>query len=98
MTKKVTLLTFITLIVAFTTPFLSAQNTIRFNTQRATEAEDQIYRTHFREYTIATISSQETSDMLRSNEFFDKITLFTDEQSFTFNLEARDIRPAHYKL
>lgn len=98
MTKKVALLTLITLFVAFTTPFLSAQNTIRFTTQRATEVEDQIYRAHFREYTIATLSSHETSEMLRSDDFFDQITLTADKHAFTFNLEARDIRPAHYKL
>ena len=81
MTKKAALLTLITLFVAFTTPFLSAQNTIRFITKRATAVEDQIYRTHFRDYTIATISTQETSDMLRSENFFDQITLISDKQA-----------------
>ena len=78
--------------------FISGQTSIRFATLRATPQEDAIYKEYFKNYSLATLPTEVTSDKLRSKDAFDEIMLFVENQGFSFSLQARDLRPAHYKL
>lgn len=75
-----------------------SQSAIRFKTVRATPAEDLIYREHFTQYTIATLSTDKVSAMLQSKSQFEEMTLEFDGQQFKFNLQANDLRAPHYTL
>ena len=74
------------------------QDVIRFRTERASGEDDLLYREHFKEYTVASLATENTANLLRSKPYFDNLFLEVQGKSFSFNLEARDIRPAHYKL
>src|SRR5687768_4899682 len=92
---------FYTLVVSFillSFTNLSSQPAIRFATQRTSDAEDLVYSQHFKSYTIGTLSTQATSDLLRSQNYFDVLEIDVKGKTFQVSLEARDLRPAHYKL
>lgn len=74
------------------------QDVIRFRTERASGEEDLLYSEHFKEYTVASLATEFTSNLLRSQPYFDNILLEVQGKTFSFNLEARDIRSANYKL
>src|SRR5688572_12003591 len=81
-----------------TTSIITAQDVIRFAADRASRAEDIVYRQHFKKYSIASLPTQAASDLLRSKPAFNELQIITKGQTFTFSLQARDLRPAHYKL
>lgn len=96
--KNVFLPALVLLFTTFSFTLLSGQNVIRFNTQRATPAEDLVYRDFFKKYTIGSLPTEATAQLLRSKEYFEELTIELNGTAFTFDLTARDLRPAHYKL
>lgn len=75
-----------------------AQPVIRFDVKRASDADHQIYSKQFASYTLGILPVKATSDLLRSDTEFDQLIIEVNGKTFDFNLRARDIRPAHYKL
>src|SRR5687768_6528750 len=88
----------VSLFFTFCVTLLSGQNVIRFSPQRATQEEDLIYRDQFKQYTLATLPTETTTALLRTKNYFDELIIETKGNTFSFNLEAHDLRPAHYKL
>lgn len=87
------LLTFFTLLSASYT-----QSAIRFKAVRASVEEDQLYLQHFKAYTVATLSTAQVSELLRSKNYFSTLSLEYNDHSYSFNLQAHDYRAPHYKL
>lgn len=96
--KILAVATLISLFASLPFSFLSGQSVIQFTTQRASPAEDIQYKEHFKSYTIGSLSTEATAKLLRSKDHFEEIEIKIEEKTFSFNLQARDIRPAHYKL
>lgn len=92
------LITALTLLFAYPTTNINSQQVIRFTTERASTADDALYRDHFAHYTLGKLATKETSDLLRSKNFFESIQIIAGDMSFTFSLQAHDLRPEHYKL
>jgi PKD repeat protein len=82
----------------FTTSLSFGQSAIRFKNDRATPSEDLIYREYFKEYTIATLNTNQVALMLQSQPEFESLNIEFNGQTFTFNLRAHDLRAPHYKL
>lgn len=99
MNQKVLLASAIAIFLSslFCTTVLS-QATIRFANQRATEAQDKVFREHFRNYSLATLETGSVSALLSSSEYFDELSIIAHGQTFEFDLKAHDVRPAHFKL
>src|SRR6187402_243470 len=74
------------------------QETIRFKTLRATEQDEVYLKEQFKAYTLATLGTEEITQLLQSKDYFNQLALEYDDQTFSFNLRARDIRAPHYKL
>ncbi len=74
------------------------QETIRFKTLRATEEQELLLQQHFKSYTLASLRTEEISDLLRSQDYFQELLLEINDQTFSFNLRARDLRAPQYKL
>lgn len=99
MNKKILVVsTLILLFVSFITSLVTGQNVIRFQPQRASDAEDILFREHFKEYRLGILPTKATSDLLRSRNSFDQMEIEVEGKIFSFNLQSRDIRPSHYKL
>ena len=77
---------------------LGQTSTIRFKPLIATEQEEALLRQQFSDYTLATLGTEEIAEMLRSKQYFEQLNLEFNNQSFSFNLRAHDIRAPHYKL
>lgn len=86
------------LLVFFAYLPLQGQETIRFKTQRTTDVEAGFLQDQFKAYTIATLNTETVSNLLRSTDYFPELLLEIDDQQYTFNLRAKDIRAPHYKL
>ena len=86
------------LIFSLLPSFSQSQDVIRFQTQRASVLEDAIYKEHFRSYFIGSLSTESVAKMLRSKDHFKDLRIELDDKLFAVTLDARDIRPAHYKL
>ncbi|MEO6133339.1 MAG: M12 family metallo-peptidase, partial [Saprospiraceae bacterium] len=71
---------------------------IRFNVQRATTSEDIEYKKQFKAYTIGTLNTKATSDLLRSRENFDALEIDVEGKTFAFDLQTRDIRSENFRL
>src|SRR5688572_3796229 len=89
---------FLLLCSFFTTSLTFGQSAIRFKNDRATPSEDLIYREHFKEYTIATLNTNQVALMLQSQPEFESLSIEFDGKSYTFSLRAHDLRAPHYKL
>jgi PKD repeat protein len=74
------------------------QETIRFKTLRATEEQELLLDEQFKAYTLASLKTEDISQLLRSKDYFQELLLEINDQTFTFSLRARDIRAPHYKL
>ena len=72
--------------------------TIRFRTQRASVEEATLLDQQFKSYTLATLSTEEITTVLRSKNYFPDLSLEFNDQSFNFNLSAIDLRGPEYKL
>jgi hypothetical protein len=98
MSKKITILPILFTLILASTSILSAQEVIRFKTDRASETEHAVYKEHFKKYTLATLPTETTCQLLRSKSAFEKLQIEVNGETFSFTLQARDIRPPHYKL
>ncbi len=74
------------------------QGTIRFKVHRASEQQDAILKQQFKTYTLATLSTESVSNLLRSKDYFNELQLTIGEETYSFNLKPRDLRAPHYKL
>jgi PKD repeat protein len=72
--------------------------TIRFKTLRASEQEDALLKEQFADYTLTTLGTEDIAKLLRSKEYFSELKLEFNDQEFSFNLRAHDLRAPHYKL
>ena len=86
------------LLTFFITSLSFAQSPIRFLTDRATPAEDLIYREYFKEYTITTLNTSQVNALLQSQQHFDELTIEFAGKSLAFSLNAHDLRAPNYKL
>ena len=82
----------------FQSSLLLSQETIRFKPQRANVFEATQLDQQFKAYTLATLGTEEISNLLRSKDYFSELHLEINDQTYSFNLRARDIRAPHYKL
>jgi len=76
----------------------SAQETIRFRTVRAAAEDDLTYHQQFRSYTLATLNTENIATLLRSQNYFSRLSLDVNDLEFNFSLIAHDVRDANYKL
>ncbi len=90
------LLLFVLLFFQFS--LLQGQDIIRFKSQRATEAESESFKEHFKDYTLASLNTENVAQLLQSKNYFSAINLSVDGQEYSFSLIAHDIRAPHYKL
>ncbi|HEX5111966.1 MAG TPA: PKD domain-containing protein [Saprospiraceae bacterium] len=74
------------------------QGAIRFKTLRASERDDSTFHQQFREYTLATLNTENVTTLLRSKDYHTNLTLDVQESEFDFSLIAHDIRHPDYKL
>ncbi len=99
MSKKilsVSSLSFLFVLILFSSGF--GQSSIRFNIQRASPSEDLEYRKQFKSYTLGSLATKTTSDLLRSKGDFDVLEIDIQGKKFAFDLHARDLRSANFKL
>ena len=89
---------FTTLTILLFTTLLSAQPLIQFTTQRASTADDLKYREYFKSYSLGTLTTKETSDLLRSAEYIPTLEIKAGNETFEVSLQAKDLRSANYKL
>jgi len=82
----------------FTTTQAFSQETIRFKTQRPSAEEASYLSQYYSSYTLATLGTEDVATLLRSKDYFQELHLKFNDQDFSFNLRARDIRAPHYKL
>lgn len=75
-----------------------SQETIRFKPQRASAEEATYLSQQFSSYTLATLGTEDVATLLRSKDYFQELHLAFNDQDFSFNLRARDLRAPHYKL
>jgi PKD repeat protein len=99
MNNKILLATaFFYLLFILSSSTLTGQSTIRFKPERASEGHDALYKEHFSSYSLATLETRETTELLRSSEYFNNLQIETPGQVFSVSLQPKDLRPAHYKL
>lgn len=68
---------------------------IRFETFKASPAEDTKYKQLYKKYSLGSLDLTEANDLIQSN---DQVAIEIDGQSYTFILGANDLRPPQYKL
>ncbi len=93
---RITSLTFLYIFIFFSYTF--AQSSIRFTVQRATPSEDKEYLKQFKAYTLGTLATKATSDLLRSKDAFNALQIEIQGETFVFDLEAHDLRSPDFKL
>jgi PKD repeat protein len=82
----------------FSTSTSFSQESIRLKPQRASAEEASYLDQHFSAYTLATLGTEEVANLLRSKDYFQELHLEVNNQDFSFNLRARDLRSPNYKL
>ncbi len=96
MSYKKHLFTFISFL--FFSTFLTGQPAIQFTSKRASSADDLKYREYFKEYSLGTLSTKTTSDLLRSQDHFPSLEIKAGKETFTVILNAKDLRSPNFKL
>jgi len=84
------------ILVLFSLP-LYGQSVIKFEPSTAASREA-VYQSHFSKYALGTIDPAQVSDLLRSTDRFETLTIEADGVSYSFSLEAKDIRAGNYTL
>lgn len=79
-------------------PIAFGQHVITFHATRAVQEQDESFRKQFAHYSLATLNTEETSAMLRSEDYFEEIRINTPGFSFRFDLKAHDLRSPDYVL
>lgn len=99
MRKKLLPSTFLLFFILFSiSNSVFGQGAIRFKTLRASERDDSTYHQQFRDYTLATLNTENVTTLLRSKEFHTNLTLDVQDSEFDFLLIANDLRHPDYKL
>src|SRR5688500_7926607 len=99
MNKKILQPLFLALLLVIFYPSLSiSQNVIRFNPDRVSREATTLYKEHFKEFSVGSLATEDVSKLLRSRDYFENLQIEVEGKTFSFSLESRDIRPAHYKL
>ncbi|MEO5907223.1 MAG: hypothetical protein ABIQ11_10880 [Saprospiraceae bacterium] len=87
---------FICLVFTFLSSSAFSQPVLRFQQLRASTSDDLKYKEYFKSYSLGTFDTKAASDLLRSQEHFEEIRIETGTESFSFELFAHDLRPAHF--
>ena len=90
------LFTFISFL--FFTTLLTGQPAIQFTSKRASTADDLKYREYFKAYSLGTLATKPTADLLRSQDHFSALEIKAGGETFTVSLNAKDLRSPNFKL
>jgi PKD repeat protein len=71
---------------------------IRFSVERAAPAEDTEYRKQFKAYSLGSLDTKATSDLLRSKGSFDNLKIEIQGKTYVFRLYPNDLRADNFKL
>ncbi len=85
-------------LIFFLVSNLQGQETIRFKTLRATDAQTEILQQYFSAFTVASLNTETVNNLLKSTDHFSELHLEVGNKKYDFSLTARDIRAPHYKL
>ncbi|HJW30344.1 MAG TPA: PKD domain-containing protein, partial [Saprospiraceae bacterium] len=78
--------------------FTYSQDVIRFRTLQVGREDNQAYLENFKNYTLASLSAGQTATLLRSRNYFSKLSIEVSDKTYDFALMAHDLRSADYKL
>ena len=74
----------------------NGQAMIKLEPSRAQNAG--AYGEHFTKYAIGTMDKAQVATLLQGNEHFDTLSLVANGITYTFSLDARDVRGDNYVL
>ena len=72
-----------------------AQSKIKLEPSRERKA---VYNNYFREYALGTLDKSQVATLLHSRDQFDTLTIEANGTTYSFSLEAKDVRADNYVL
>jgi hypothetical protein len=77
---------------------LSAQSVITFAPVPESRSNTAVYRDHFKKYTLGSIDKTAVAAILQAKTHFDSVSIQVEDVSYTFSLEAKDVRADDFKM